>query len=57
MAQGPDDQDGPEVTPEMIEAGVAALLRLVPTDVAFPVGGEEEAVAAVLRAAIPLLRD
>lgn len=45
-----------EVTPEMIEAGVSALRLQCPFDVAFPVGGEEEAVLAVLSSALSLRR-
>jgi len=43
-----------EVTEEMVSAGVFALERLCPFDVAFPIGGEREAVAAVLEAALTL---
>ena len=41
-----------EVTPEMIEAGVAALKLECPTDLAFSIGLEEIAVEAVLKAAL-----
>jgi len=41
-----------EITPEMIEAGVSALVTHCPKDFAFPVGGEEDAVRAVLKAAL-----
>ena len=41
-----------EVTDAMIEAGVLALASVCPMDDAFPVGGEEIAVAVVLRAAL-----
>lgn len=41
-----------EVTPEMIEAGARALREQCPMDFAFPVGLEEIAVEAVLRAAL-----
>lgn len=40
-----------EVTPAMVEAGVLALASLCPLDVAFPVGGEQDAVRAVILAA------
>jgi hypothetical protein len=39
------------VTDEMIEAGVRALAETCPIDVAFPIGGEREAVEAILKAA------
>lgn len=45
-------QAGIEVTPAMIEAGVRALRLLCPVDLAFPVGGEDEAVRVVLEAGI-----
>ncbi len=45
-------QAGIEVTPAMIEAGVRALRLLCPVDLAFPIGGEDEAVRAVLEAGI-----
>lgn len=41
-----------EITEDMIAAGVAALAKLCPLDVAFPVGGEGTAVAAVLLAGL-----
>lgn len=41
-----------EITPAMIEAGVHALSLRCPLDIAFPVGGEETAVEAVLSAAL-----
>jgi hypothetical protein len=41
-----------EVTKAMIRAGVAALAQLVPMDETFPIGMEEDAVEAVLRAAL-----
>ncbi len=41
-----------EVTDEMIRAGVEAFGHLCPMDIAFPVGGEEVAVEAALRAAL-----
>jgi hypothetical protein len=41
---------------EMISAGVFALRLKCPFDVAFPAGGEDEAVEAVLRAALEVLR-
>ena len=47
-----DKQSEIEVTPAMVEAGVVALARLCPMDDAFPVGGEEVAVEAVLKAAL-----
>lgn len=52
-----DDSNGQagaltEPTPAMIEAGVEALKGACPMDLAFPVGGEETAVEAVLRAAL-----
>ena len=40
-----------EITAGMISAGVSVLRGLCPFDVAFPVGGEDDAVAAVLKAA------
>lgn len=47
------ERDGPErVTAAMIEAGVIGLHGKCPCDVAFPAGGEDEAVAAVLVAAM-----
>ncbi len=46
------ERDRPAITPAMIEAGVAALARLCPVDVAFPAGGERDAVEAVLKAAL-----
>ena len=48
------DRPEVEVTPTMIEAGVAALTEHCPMDLAFRVGGEETAVEAVLRAALSL---
>lgn len=45
-----------EITPEMIEAGVSGLSTACPLDVAFPVGGEEIAVEAVLRFALAAAR-
>jgi hypothetical protein len=41
----------------MIGAGVFALRRVCPFDVAFPFGGEDEAVEAVLRAALGQFQD
>jgi hypothetical protein len=41
-----------DVTPQMVSAGVAALLSIVPADVAFPFGREEEAVRAILLASL-----
>ena len=41
-----------EITPEMIEAGVMALSRHVPFDLAFPLGDAETAVRAVLESAL-----
>ena len=43
-----------EITPAMIEAGVRALARACPLDLAFPIGGEEGAVEDVLTAALAL---
>lgn len=43
------------ITQEMVEAGMAALHGYCPMDVAFPVGGEDDAVRAVLRAAFLVL--
>ncbi len=40
------------ITPSMIIAGVAALRGKCPFDSAFPFGGEDEAVEAVLKAAL-----
>ena len=40
------------VTPQMVSAGVFALQQVCPFDVAFPVGGEDAAVEAVLNAAL-----
>ena len=40
-----------EITSAMVEAAVLALSELCPMDVAFPVGGEDEVVRAVLLAA------
>jgi hypothetical protein len=45
-----------EITPEMVSEGVFALAKLCPFDFAFPVGGEDEAVVAVLRAALAVRR-
>jgi len=45
----PDDEL--EITAGMISAGVSALRQLCPFDFAFPVGGEDDAVEAVLKAA------
>ena len=39
--------DGIGATPAMIEAGIIALARLCRLDLAFPVGGEEDAVEEV----------
>lgn len=41
-----------EITAEMISAGVSALRGLCPFDFAFPAGGEDDAVEAVLKAAL-----
>lgn len=41
-----------EITDEMIAAGVDALAVNCPMDDAFPIGGEEDAVLAVLEAAL-----
>lgn len=41
-----------EITEAMIRAGVFALSGLCPLDIAFPIGLEDEAVEAVLRAAL-----
>ena len=41
-----------EITEEMIAAGVFALSGKWPFDVAFPAGGEDEAVEVALRAAL-----
>jgi hypothetical protein len=43
--------DEVEITAAMFSAGVSALRRLCPFDFAFPVGGEDDAVEAVLKAA------
>ncbi len=40
------------VSPAMVDAGLMALARICPLDVAFPVGGERDAVEAVLQAAL-----
>ncbi len=50
MAQEADEEI--EITPQMVEAGVIALSSHCPIDVAFRLGGEREAVEAVLRAAL-----
>ncbi len=42
----------PVISSEMISAGVMALRGLCPFDVAFPIGGEDEAVEEVLKAAL-----
>ena len=47
-----DRPDATAISPEMISAGVFALQSHCPSDLAFPVGGEEIAVEAVLRAAL-----
>ena len=47
--EDPDDLGDIEITPEMIRAGVDALRLFCPFDLAFPHGGEEDAVEAVLR--------
>jgi hypothetical protein len=51
-----DQRDRPaiEVTEEMVKAGVSALSIICPLDLAFPNGREEEAVEAVIRAALEL---
>ena len=51
-----DRLDEIEITEEMIEAGVAALSRLIPMEEAFRLGGEEEAVAETVRAALAARR-
>lgn len=40
------------VTPQMVQAGVSALAAVCPMDLAFPIGGEESAVKAVIEAAL-----
>ena len=45
-------QSPPAITPGMIKAGVEALAANCPMDLAFPIGGEETAVEAVLHAAL-----
>jgi hypothetical protein len=44
------------ITQEMVSAGVFALRGLCPFDFAFPVGGEDDAVEAVLIAALRVAR-
>lgn len=41
----------PAISSEMVSAGVSALLALVPSDLAFPIGGAETAVEEILKAA------
>lgn len=46
--------DAGAITPEMVAAGVTALAAHLPLDEVWPVGGAEDAVEAVLRAALSL---
>lgn len=47
--------DEVEITEEMVSAGVFALSQKCPMDFAFPAGGEDEAVEAVLKAGLEVL--
>ncbi len=56
MAESNSDTAEPiKITPEMVSEGVSALRGLCPFDVAFPHGGEDAAVEAVLRAGLAAL--
>jgi putative NIF3 family GTP cyclohydrolase 1 type 2 len=53
-SDGQAGTEGIQITHDMIEAGVKVLLYHTPEDIAFPNGGAEIAVEAVLKASLSM---
>lgn len=52
---GKESNSGLKITGQMVEAGLAALAQTCELPIAFPAGGEHNAVKAVLNAALEIL--